>query len=89
MRLAVKVVPGSSREGIVGWLGDVLKVRVAVPPERGRANEAVCGVVAEALGIPPARVRLIAGHGSPRKVLEIEGLDEAEAGRRIDVVLNG
>jgi len=43
-RLSLKVVPGSSRDEIVGWLGDSLKVKVKAPPDKGRANEAVVGM---------------------------------------------
>ena len=87
MRLAVKVVPKASRAGLAGWIGDALKVRVTAAPERGRANEAVRAVLADALGVPLARVRIVAGHASPRKVFEVDGLDEAEARRRIDAAL--
>jgi len=50
-RLNVKVVPGSSRNRIVGWLGDALKIKVMAPPEKGRANEAVVELLSMKLGI--------------------------------------
>jgi len=46
-RLKVKVVPGSSRDQIAGWLGDALKIKVTAPPERGKANEAVIEILAD------------------------------------------
>jgi len=88
-RLSVKVVPKSSRDRVVGWLGEALKVAVSAPPERGRANDALCAVLADALAVPAAHVRVVAGHGAPRKVVEIDGMDEAEARRRITAVLGG
>jgi uncharacterized protein YggU (UPF0235/DUF167 family) len=53
------------------------------PPERGKANMAVEEVLAEALGLPRERVRIIAGTASTRKVVEIDGLEEAEIHRRL------
>jgi uncharacterized protein YggU (UPF0235/DUF167 family) len=87
MRLAVKVVPKASRPGLVGWMGEALKVRVAAAPEGGRANEAVRDALASALQVAPDRVRIVAGHASPRKIFEIDGLDDAEARRRIAAAL--
>jgi uncharacterized protein YggU (UPF0235/DUF167 family) len=43
--IAVKVVPRSAKDEIVGWLDGALKVRVMAPPQDGRANRAL-----EALG---------------------------------------
>jgi uncharacterized protein YggU (UPF0235/DUF167 family) len=77
------VVPGASRDEIAGWLGDALKVRVAAAPERGRANDAVVRLVAAALGVPAAQVRVAAGTGSPRKTLEIDGLTDAQVRERL------
>ena len=37
--LKVKVVPGSSRNQIVGWLGESLKIKARAPPEQGQASE--------------------------------------------------
>ena len=76
-RLTVKVVPGSSRDQIVGWLGDALKIKVTAPPEKGRANEAVMEMLAERLGLPADAVAVASGHSSPSKVITIAGMDDA------------
>jgi uncharacterized protein (TIGR00251 family) len=75
--LSLKVVPGSSRDEIVGWLGDSLKVKVKAPPEKGRANEAVVALLAERLEIDASSIAVVSGHGSPAKVLDVEGMDAA------------
>jgi len=82
-RLPVKVVPGSSRNRIAGWLGDTLRVRVTAPPERGKANAAVESLLVDVLGIANGRARIVSGGSSPRKVVEIFGLSESEARRRL------
>ena len=81
--MRVKVVPSSSRNCIAGWLGDTLKVRVTAPPEGGRANAAVEATVAEALGLSNDATRIVSGRASPRKVLEISGLSEADVYQRL------
>ena len=83
-RLAIKVVPGASRSAIAGWLGDTLKVRVTAPAEQGRANAAVEALLADALGVPRDRVRIASGTASPRKVVEIADLSEAEVRSRLE-----
>ena len=83
MKLTVKVVPGSSREGIAGWLGDELKVRVRAAPEAGKANTAVRRVIARMLGLRLGDVRIVTGASSPHKTLEIIGLTEVEFRSRL------
>ncbi len=83
MKLPVKVVPGSSRNAIDGWLGEALKVRVTAPAERGRANAAVEKLVADALGVPRRQARVVTGAASARKIVEIDGLTESEVRRRL------
>ena len=68
-------MPGSSRDEIVGWLGDSLKVKVKSPPEKGRANEAVIALLAERLRIDASSIAMVSGHGSPAKVVEVDGMD--------------
>ena len=82
-RIHVKVVPGSSRDSIVGWLGEALKIKVQAPPEKGRANEAVITLLAGALAIDSSLITVVSGHTSPAKVLEIDGLDDAGVRQRL------
>jgi len=83
MKLSLKVVPGASRDGIAGWLEDSLKVRVTAPAESGRANIAVKKLLAATLGVAAADIEIVAGSASPRKVIEISGLSEAEVRARL------
>ena len=73
-RLSLKFVPGSSRDEVVGWLGDSLKVKA--PPEKGRANEVVVVLLAERLGVDASSIALVSGHGSPAKVVAVDGMDD-------------
>jgi uncharacterized protein (TIGR00251 family) len=81
--LHVKVVPGSRKDAIVGALGDRLKVKVAAAPEEGKANAAVCGLIAARLGLKPRDVTVVVGHASAEKTLRIDGLMAAEAEGRL------
>lgn len=79
----VKVVPGSRATAIVGRLGNRLKVKVAAPPEDGRANQALCELIAGALGVRSANVEVVQGMTSPEKVLRVRGVIAAEAESRL------
>jgi uncharacterized protein (TIGR00251 family) len=83
-RLRLRVSPGARRAAIVGRYGEAWKVRVSAPPERGQANDAVVRLLAERLGLPPSGVSLVSGAASRDKVVELRGLDEAEAVRRLE-----
>ena len=70
---------------MLGWQDDALRLSVAAPAQRGKANEAVIRLLAGALGLPRQRLSIVRGQTSRRKVIAIEGLDEAEARARLDV----
>lgn len=81
-RLDVKVSPKASRNAVTGWMGEVLKISVTAAPERGKANDAVEQLLADALGLPRSAVTVVAGHTSKLKRVQIVGLT-ADALRRL------
>lgn len=79
--LQVRVQPGAARSQVVGFEGDVLRVRIAAPPSEGRANAALCAYLAEVLGVRQSRVSLLRGERGRVKLVAVEGLDDAELRR--------
>jgi uncharacterized protein YggU (UPF0235/DUF167 family) len=77
------VIPGAGRAGVVGRYGEGWKLRVAAPPERGKANDATLELLADTLGLATANLRLVSGHGSRDKIVEVSGLTTDEAERRL------
>ncbi|HEX5635809.1 MAG TPA: DUF167 domain-containing protein [Gammaproteobacteria bacterium] len=85
--LNVKVIPGASRNKIAGWIGDAVKIRVQAPPEKGKANAAVIALLADFLDIPAKQLSICAGHTSQNKVVEVQGLSDAELISRLSALV--
>ncbi|MCY3656283.1 MAG: DUF167 domain-containing protein [Chloroflexi bacterium] len=82
-RITVQVTPRASSEEILGFEEDALRVRVTAPPARDRANRALERLLARRLDLRPSAVQVVSGQTVRRKVVEIEGLEEAEVRSRL------
>ena len=82
-RLRLRVSPGATRTELAGRYGDAWKVRVAAPPEAGRANAAVVRLIATSVAVPPDAVSLVSGHGGRDKIVELAGVDATVTERRM------
>jgi uncharacterized protein len=70
--LRVKVIPRSPKTGFAGEMADgTLKVRVAAPPEKGKANEELCAFLARHYGVSRDAVSVVSGHTAARKLVLI------------------
>ena len=91
--VALRVTPRGGRDDIEGiaTLSDgrsVLKLRVRAIADGGEANRAVTELLAKALGVPKARVRLVSGATSRLKQVAIDG-DPAALGEALRVLTAG
>jgi uncharacterized protein (TIGR00251 family) len=85
--VALRVTPRGGRDDIDGveTLANgraVVKVRVRAVADGGEANRAVTELLAKALGVPKAKVRILSGTTSRLKQIAIEG-DPAKLGETL------
>jgi uncharacterized protein (TIGR00251 family) len=86
-RFTVKVHPRARRSAVAGRLGEAWKLDLTAPPVEGKANEECVRFLAELVGVPRARVRVVTGLTSRTKVVEIEGVTEEEFSRAAGITL--
>ena len=84
VELHIHAQPGAGRTQIAGRHGDALKIRVAVPPEHGRANEALASVLVEAFGLSASDVKIVSGEKSRTKRFRLAVDDVAAFSHRLD-----
>jgi uncharacterized protein (TIGR00251 family) len=75
IELSVHAQPGAGRTQITGRHGSALKIRVAVPPEHGRANEALTAALATAFNVPATAIALVSGERSRSKRFQFRDID--------------
>ena len=74
--ISVRVRASARQDELVGMRDGILLIRVSAPALEGRANESVRRVLAKHLGVPKSSVRIVRGHRSREKVIQIDGLDQ-------------
>ena len=73
MKLQVKVIPSSSEDCIVGWLDDMLKIKVKAQPNKGKANKSVIKVIEKSLTLQKGSVSILSGLSTAKKIISITG----------------
>ena len=72
--LEIHLQPGAKGNEIIGFRDGVLWVRVAAPPNKGQANNALLTLMAKSLSVPKSDLTLVSGFTSRQKVIAINGL---------------
>ena len=80
-RVALRVRAGAQRTELMGRYGDGWKLRIAAPPVDGKANDAIIRFLADVAGVPQAGVRIVTGHSSATKLVEVSGISPRQLER--------
>jgi uncharacterized protein YggU (UPF0235/DUF167 family) len=86
--VAVRAAPNARADRVIGIHGSALKVAVAAPPERGKANDRIAAVLAEALGLPVRCFTLLSGAASKDKRFLVLDVDVALLQQRLQALLS-
>ena len=74
-RIAVRLRPRGHADELIGIVDGVLQARVSAPPVDGRANRALCGLIAKRAGVAPSRVSVLRGEKARDKLVRVEGIE--------------
>lgn len=83
VRISVRVHPGATRNEVMGFTDDVLHVRVAAPPVKGKANKELIDFLSRLLDVSKSQVTILRGHTARNKVIAINGLSQEEVTKRL------
>ena len=81
--IRVRVQPRARRSELAGERAGALVARVTAPPVDGKANDALCRLIAERIGVPRRRVTVERGQSSRDKVVRVEGVGDADVRRSL------
>lgn len=82
--ISVKVQPNANRNEVIGQIGGVWKIKIAAPPDKGKANKELVDYLSGLLNVKKAQINILRGQTTHNKVLGIEGLNLQEVIERLN-----
>ena len=82
-KISVKVQPNAAKNEIVGLVDEVLRIRIARPPDKDKANKELVAFLSERLGLSKSSLSIVKGRNSRNKIIALEGLSQAEIIKRL------
>ncbi|MBU4348767.1 YggU family protein [bacterium] len=82
----VKIVPGSSKNKIIGVYNNALKIYIAAPPVERKANKKCIAYLAEYFDIAKSKIEIISGQTSKNKLIKIYDISEKDFLEKIEKI---
>jgi uncharacterized protein len=74
LKIAVKVLPNARNNEIAGFSNDVLRIKIAAPPDKGKANKELIGFLSDVLGLKKDSFAILRGQTDHNKLISIKGI---------------
>ena len=89
VKIPLRAYPNAARDEVLGFTDGVLRVKIAAPPVRGKANERLVAFFSQLLGISKGSVSVVRGHTSRNKLIAIDGLSRDDVMKRLSASSGG
>jgi len=83
VRIALKVIPNAGKNEILGLTNGIWRLKIAAPPDKGKANKEVIKFLSDLLGLKKDNISILKGQTSHNKIVEIEGLSSEMINQRL------
>jgi uncharacterized protein (TIGR00251 family) len=77
-RILLRVSPNAPKSEVVGFSEGILRVKIAAPPIKGKANRELVAFLSRLLGVSQSSLSIVRGHTSRTKTLSVSGLSQQE-----------
>ncbi len=78
IKVKVKIVPGSSKNKIIGAYNNALKISIAAPPVEGKANKKCIAYLAKYFDVAKSKIEIISGQTGKNKLIKIYDISQEE-----------
>jgi uncharacterized protein len=82
-RLAVKITPNAGRNELTGLKEGILHIKIAAPPDKGKANKELVDFLSDMLGVRKSTILIIKGQTRRNKVISVESLSSEQILKRL------
>ena len=84
--IKVKIIPGSSKNKIIGVYNDSLKITITAPPVEGKANKKCIAYLAKYFNVAKSKIEIISGLASKNKLIRIYDISQKEFLEKIEKI---
>ena len=82
-KISIKVQPNAGKNQVIGLTNDTWRIKIAAPPDKGKANKQLVEYLSEILEIKKDHVTVVQGYTSHNKLVCIDGLTRPEINERL------
>jgi uncharacterized protein (TIGR00251 family) len=86
IKVKVKIVPGSSKNKIIGAYNNALKITITAPPVEGKANKKCIAYLAKYFDVAKSKIEIISGQNSKNKLIKIYDISQKDFLHKIEKI---